>query len=162
MAFALAIFAWVLKTHHGHAAPSGSVDLSFHPPILDVEARIAAVQPDKKLLVGGRFLHVGVEARRGLARLNSDGTVDTNFSASIEGDVHALAVQSDGKIVIGGEFNQVNSKVRHRIARLNPDGTLDQSFNSRLNPNRELRALLVQPDGKIIAAGILTASLAKR
>jgi len=153
VAFALAIFAWVLKTHHGHAAPSGSVDLSFHPPILDVEARIAAVQPDKKLLVGGRFLHVGVEARRGLARLNSDGTVDTNFSASIEGDVHALAVQSDGRLVIGGEFNQVNSKVRHRIARLNPDGTLDQSFNSRLNPNRELRALLVQPDGKIIAAG---------
>jgi uncharacterized delta-60 repeat protein len=67
--------------------------------------------------------------------------------------VHAIAFQPDGKIVVGGDFMKVNGEARRRIARLNSSGDLDSSFNPRGALNREVRALLVQPDGKIVAGG---------
>jgi uncharacterized delta-60 repeat protein len=151
---AVAAFGFILHKHHSSPAlPSGSVDASFHPPVPDVEARTVAIQPDKKILLGGRFSHLGADSRRGVARLNPDGTVDPTFDAKVEGDIHAIAVQSDGKILIGGEFARVNGKVRRRFTRLNPDGTLDESFRTGLTLNREVREVLVQPDGKILLSG---------
>src|SRR5439155_25576964 len=39
------------------------------------------------------------------------------------------------------------------IARLNPDGSVAGSFNPNPLPDGEVRAILVQPDGKILIAG---------
>lgn len=46
-------------------------------------------------------------SRRGLARLNSDGTLDTAFDSNVSSSVFGLEIQADGKILIGGFFSGV-------------------------------------------------------
>jgi uncharacterized delta-60 repeat protein len=86
-----------------------------------------ALQNDGKILIGGIFSMVNGVARSGIARLNSDGTLDTGFANGLTGDriIRAIAVQGDGKILIGGFFQTIYGAARGSIARLNSDGTLD-------------------------------------
>ncbi|MBI4664679.1 MAG: PQQ-binding-like beta-propeller repeat protein [Verrucomicrobia bacterium] len=83
------------------------------------------------------------------------GSLDPTFNIGdgANDTVRAIAVQGDGKVLIGGQFTQVNRVPRSRIARLNADGTLDMSFNPGSGADREIRALALQPDGKILIAG---------
>jgi hypothetical protein len=61
---------------------------------------------------------VELPTRNNLARLNTDGTVDTGFNLNADSTVDALAVQSDGKILIGGQFSTIGGTARNRVARL--------------------------------------------
>jgi uncharacterized delta-60 repeat protein len=72
---------------------------------------------------------------------------------------HAVALQSDGKLVTVAESSTGISRVR----RLLPDGTLDDRFGTNGvipigagNTAERLRAVLVQPDGKILVGGTST------
>jgi hypothetical protein len=81
-----------------------------------------AVQSDGKVVIGGDFRTFnGVTAIR-IARLNSDGTLDTTFTTNtgtgFNESVQSIAIQSDGKIVCGGEFTGFNSINRTRLARI--------------------------------------------
>jgi uncharacterized delta-60 repeat protein len=124
-----------------------------------------AVQPDGKILAGGRFVQNDDSGTRLVARFNTNGSRDTSFSSPGPSDkipssaalprVATLALQSDGKIVIGGDF-KINGESRNGIARLNSDGSLDASFNPGAGVNNEILALAVQPDGKIVIGGDFT------
>ncbi len=81
------------------------------------------------------------------------------FNPNTNGTVLAIALQPDGKIIIGGNFTNVSPNggpavARNRLARLNPDGTFDLTFDP--SANAEIRALVLQPDGKIVAGGLFT------
>jgi uncharacterized delta-60 repeat protein len=120
-----------------------------------------AVQPDGKTILAGNFSSVGGVARNYLARLNSDGTLDTGFDPKPNGIVNAVAVQPDGKIVIGGSFDQLQPNdaptpvTRSALARLNADGTLDPSVNTYVFGG--VNAVSVQADGKILFGGQFSA-----
>jgi uncharacterized delta-60 repeat protein len=86
-----------------------------------------------------------------LARLNTNGTVDSTFNPMPNLDVYAIAIQEDGKILIGGSFTNVSSKSRNFIARLNADGTVDTLFDP--NATNRVSVISVQPDGKILVGG---------
>jgi uncharacterized delta-60 repeat protein len=120
------------------------------------------VQSDKKILVGGMFTRFGDGTHRSLARLNPDGSVDESFTGSTGGEVHAIALQPDGQIIIAGEFSKVNDSTRRRIARLSPDGSLDESFRATAGANRDIRTVVVQPDGKILIGGGFDLSSGKK
>lgn len=93
---------------------------------------------------------------------DGDGKVTSDFGEH-EG-AYASAVQADGKVVVGGfidlgpEGNQEGIVVRY-----NADGSLDGTFGvgGRVivdfgpGPECNIRELLVQPDGKIVAVGDL-------
>jgi len=51
-------------------------------------------QSDGKILVGGQFSQIGGHSQNSIARLNTDGTVDTSFTASfaLNDTVYAIAV----------------------------------------------------------------------
>src|SRR5262249_46031621 len=98
------------------------------------------VQPsDGKILVGGGFRTLNSSPRTNLARLNLDGTVDTNFTAQIGpgpdgfSRIFALAIQSDGKILVGGIFGSINGMARTNVARLNTDGSVDSTFQNGMS-----------------------------
>lgn len=147
----------------GKAARAGGVNAGFVAPTnADHEIRAAVVQSDKKIIVGGMFTRFGDGAHRSLARLNPDGTMDDSFTGTTGGDVHAIALQPDGQIIIAGEFGKVNDSTRRRIARLNPDGSLDESFRATAGANRDIRTVLVQPDGKILLGGGFDISSGKK
>jgi hypothetical protein len=76
-----------------------------------------ALQQDGKVLVSGDF----TMPRKYVARLNSDGSLDTTFEAEPQLGVFAIAVQPDGRIWIGGDFREVNDEVSPAVARLYGD-----------------------------------------
>ncbi len=123
-----------------------------------------AVQPDGKILIGGRFTTVLGAARNNIARLNTDGTLDAAFDPNANADVHAIALQADGKILVGGNFavalgqNSIGGQPRNHIARLDPTTGLADSFNPNVNsPNNNVRAIVAQVDGRILVGGYFTA-----
>jgi uncharacterized delta-60 repeat protein len=116
-----------------------------------------AVQPDGKLLIGGTFSSVLGVARNNIARLNTDGSLDTAFNPNANNEVDAIAVQADGKILVGGFFNGANSiggQTRNYIARLDAVTGLADSFNP--NSNNVVQTIAVQTDGKIVVGGLFS------
>jgi uncharacterized delta-60 repeat protein len=126
---------------------------------------------DGKVLVAGRFEGIDGHTTNDIARFNSDGTIDTSFSAPMfsgsnlaggdaAGWVNTFVTQSDDKIVVGGNFRLVGGDMRDGIARLNTDGTLDttfvtQSFDSFSNSGG-VRDIIIQDDDKIVFVGNFT------
>ena len=108
-----------------------------------------------KLLIGGSFTTVNGLSQTNIARLNVDGTLDTNFVASTDGIVRALAIQSDSSILVGGEFFNVNGSAASRLARLNSNGSVDASFGTSLFPGigDTVNAIMLQADNRIIVVG---------
>lgn len=74
----------------------------------------------------------------------------------LNGSCWAIAVQPDGKILVGGNFTIVNGVERNGVARLNADGSLDLGFDPAYGANGNVRALAVQPDGKVLVGGMFT------
>ena len=124
----------------------GSVDTTFNPGIGTYNPDTAAtdpvyavaVQSDGKILIGGSFANVELTEYNGLARLNTDGSVDPVFHPGtgtlnpLTGDVdtiYAITLQADGGILIGGNFTTFNQTRRVGVARLYAvDGTVDTTF----------------------------------
>lgn len=135
----------------------GSLDAGFPvtgPGNLSILA--LALQPDGNLVVGGNFLLFNGLARPSLARVLTNGAVDTNFNALVSGPVFAVAVQpSDGKIVVGGLFAAIGESSRSYIARLNTNGSLDTTFG---NPtmNSVVRAVAIQSNLFVLCGGDFT------
>lgn len=149
------------------SAADGDVDPTFKSDVTENNGTIntVVVQPDNKILVGGFFEAFGGRARRGLARLNADGTLDLTFDASAaipnaraaQATVRAIVLQPDGKILVGISYFAPGATPRKLIVRLHANGTLDLSFNSGLL-TRPFQAdgafaLGLQMDGKIVVGG---------
>jgi uncharacterized delta-60 repeat protein len=110
------------------------------------------VQSDGKLLIGGGFTSVNGSYRNNIARLNSDGSLDTSFSANSIGlnSVMDLKHAADGKIYVAGN-SLTNSDTGLR--RLYSNGTIDGSFIPTLGGNSGMHAILLLPSGSILAGG---------
>ncbi len=116
------------------------------------------LQPDGKILIGGQFTtYNGITANR-IARLNTDGTLDTTFTVGTGADssVNTITLQPDGKILIGGAFTTYNGTTVNHVARLNADGTLDTTFVTGTGTNGSVFTIALQPDGKILIGGWFT------
>ena len=110
------------------------------------------------------LLHVPLLALLCTELMAQPGSPDASFNIGwgATGDfgayVNAVALQTDGQIVIAGHFTHFNSAPSSCIARLHSDGTLDQSFVASIraqetNGTQFVRALVIQPDGWILAGG---------
>ena len=124
------------------------------------------VQPDGKIAAAG-YARVGSLRDFALARYNSDGTPDTTFDtdgklttqfSSSDDEALALLRQPDGKLIAAGYG--FGSSFDFALARYNVDGSLDMTFDGDgkvladfFGSTDQARAAVLQPDGKIVAAG---------
>lgn len=132
---------------------SGSIDdtfnigTGFNDGVRDIQ-----IQPDGKILCGGDFSEYSGSTARSIARLNTDGTLDTTFN---HGDyfkeqnanpavIRTIALQDDGNILVGGFFTIYSSGslippdlinpgttfgyLCRGIARLDASGSFDKEF----------------------------------
>lgn len=140
--------------------PDGSTDAGFStiygfsgfPSLNDV-----LLQPDGKIVVVGGFSTYGPANRSGIVRINPDGSLDPSFDpgSAFYGTPYSVALQPDGKLVVVGNFTNYNGYTRNRIIRLNPDASIDLSFSIGVgfDGSYGVKSVLLQPDGKIVAAG---------
>lgn len=148
--------------------PAGSLDTTFGKVIVPVGlgddyAYAMAVQPDGKVVLAGQ---TGSDIA--VVRLTRDGAPDASFGqggkaiTDVSGSdvAYAVAVQPDGKIVVAGSAVVGGSGRDFVLVRYNPDGSLDSSFGSGGKvitafgtDSDQAYALLIQPDGKIVAGG---------
>lgn len=117
---------------------NGLVDETFNP---DVNGSVEClhVLGDGKILVGGNFTKFGTapateHSRDNLARLNTDGSVDTAFrpfvpgTSDIDFPVYCMAIDNS-HLLIGGDFQNIDGQPRSRLARVSlVDGALDPTY----------------------------------
>lgn len=97
------------------------------------------VQPDGKILVGGRAYYFG-DVDFFVIRYNSDGSLDNtfntdgkttcNFGSFYDDYANAMVVEDDGKITLAGHTNLGGSGSSVCLTRLLVDGTYDPSFGT--------------------------------
>lgn len=135
----------------------GSLDLDFVPVVNGNRVLAITVQRSGKILVGGVFDSIDVDgfavARKGIARLNSDGSLDAGFNPVLDGSVWGMAEQADGDILISGSFDAVDGLARRTLARLHASGAVDTDFFVPIVGN--VNALTLQSDGRIVIGGQL-------
>ena len=118
----------------------------------------ALIQPDNKILVGGIFSDFNGTGVNRIIRLNSDASIDGDFSSGtgFDDSVDTLAIQSDGKILIGGVFTTYNGTAVNRIARLDTSGSIDNTFSIGSGFGDEVNTIAIQSDGKILVGGVFS------
>lgn len=124
----------------------GSIDTTFSSPVDNVnglEAVFTMERQGSSVLFAGTFSRLNGNEYTNLARLFSNGAVDTDFTPSSAGNALDIAIQTNGKIIVASGNN---------LTRFEVNGDRDLGFNP--NPNGvNLNSIGLQSDGKIIVLG---------
>ena len=152
----------------GHTTGIVRIDLSASGHDHDSPSGVA-LTADGKIVLGVETTQVGGVFRHALARLDTHGILDDSFgthgtarnSFAAGGDfARAIAIQADGRIVAARRRPPIPSG-RHaghaprRERRARRDLRLERQSGRRLLlPADGAETLLIQPDGKIVAAGV--------
>jgi uncharacterized delta-60 repeat protein len=149
----------------------GIIQTDFPPG--QAQARAVAVQPDGKIVAAGP-VYDKQGYYFGIVRYHLDGSLDTTFGnggrvktsfgpSPCQAGANDLALQPNGKLVVAGKTSAGcgNSIGAFALARYRRNGSLDPSFGSAGKVQTTFSGgnyaiasdVLIQPDGKIVAAG---------
>ncbi len=157
------IFATINGTPQNHVArilTEGAVrvDETFNADAaLQSWVRTLAMQPDGKVLVGCDVVGGVSFTNFCVARLNSDGSLDSAFHPPFSPGSYApaIAVEPNGRIIIGGSLGWQGNTPKFQVLRLLSTGGIgDTSFAAQLNGVPS--AVLPTPDGKLLIGGDFT------
>ena len=139
-------------------------------------AHAVRIQSDGKIVVVGRATrNSSGDEDFAVARLNSNGSLDSTFSGDGKATVAFnlggsksdqagdVAIQSNGRIVVVGQAERTNGDIDFGIARLTTSGSLDTTFSSDGkaivafdlggSDADGARAVALQSDGRIVVGG---------
>lgn len=141
--------------------PNGEPDTAFINNLgsgFDMEVFDSYRLNDGRILVGGSFLHADGYSYTSIARVHSDGKVDTSFHPPVfDGSINSIDVLPDGKLLVAGGFNYVDGQPLYYLVRLHPDGALDNTFSAPFYNNvvfgMQAYKVVALPDGKILVGG---------
>ena len=145
--------------------PNGTLDEPYKPSFggqfgnpSPVYLTGLALDPTGNAIVSGTFITVDGIRRRGLARLDSNGTLDPTFDPQQGtdqefGSPDRVFIQPNGQILVGGTSMIFHGVRRRGVARLNVDGTLDGAFNPGIGVDGSISAMGVQTDGNVVIGG---------
>ncbi|MTI38124.1 delta-60 repeat domain-containing protein, partial [Fulvivirga lutimaris] len=128
------------------------IDPNFKPKLKGLpQIRFMMVLPDDKVILSGDLSSVDDEAVRRFVRLETDGTLDQEFSENISkiskgfSNIYDAVYDKElNKIYVAGYFEEYND-----LLRLNYDGTIDETFNVSINLIN-VHDIGVQSSGKIV------------
>ncbi len=172
-------FACAANAAPGALDPSfgsgGKVTTTGSPVVYLNKAFALVRQPDGKLVAAGYSSTLSSRLDFALVRYNANGSIDTTFGPNHTGIVrtsigrgddiaNALVRQPDGKLVAAGvTTSPADGTTRVVLVRYNRNGSRDRSFGAAqtgivttsIGPRGQdaANALVLQPDGKLVAAG---------
>ena len=119
---------------------------------------VIKVQTDGKILVGGQFTTYKDLTQNYIARLNTEGSLDSTFDigTGFNNTVREILIQNDGKILVCGNFTTYKGLTQSRIVRLNTDGSVDTTFDIGTGFNNNVSTIEIQNDGKFLVIGSYT------
>jgi uncharacterized delta-60 repeat protein len=137
-----------------------------------------AIQGDGKIVLAGSATPASGNSDFAVARLNSDGSLDTSFGAGTGKVVvgfdlgasnadlaNAVALRPDGRIVVAGSAQTGSNGTDFALLQLNTDGSRDTGFNltgrvtvgfdfaASTGKNDMANQVALDEDGRIVAAG---------
>ncbi len=137
-----------------------------------VQANACTIQANDQIIAAG-YAVINPNQEILTVRYNTNGSIDTSFGASNNGQVltvinvidtaYVIALDANQKIIIAGSSYN-DSTTYSVIARYNTDGSLDTTFNTTgyradlIGDSSEGEAIAIGSDGKIIVAGVTTLS----
>lgn len=136
-------------------------------------ANAIALLPNGRIVVAGSALSSGAAPDFGVARYNSEGSLDLSFGTGGKVTTNffgfsdiatGLVAQADGRIVVAGAANNLNvTGLDFALARYTESGTLDESFGNGGRVTTHFLGNLdaasdvgLQPGGRIVVAGTTT------
>ncbi len=159
----------------GNFGAGGKVLTSFGSPehgLINCEANSVVVESDGRVVAAGA---AGSVRNFALARYGANGTLDnafgnhgrvaTDFAGSLVDAARAIAIQADGKLVVAGT-SSFGRTTHFALVRYLASGALDPTFGTggrvttSFDGRSRANAVVVQPDGKIVAAGTTGAAVA--
>jgi len=136
----------------------GSVDQSFVPAqsanyVAGGVVRSIIIQPDGQILIGGDFDSVGGVQRNHLARLNTDGSLDTTFvpddiPSPGNSTIESMALVDSGHLLVAGGL----STMRSLPVPGSFDSTAGTSDGLRRPPLAQIRGLPVHLVARVLIA----------
>jgi uncharacterized delta-60 repeat protein len=165
--------------------PNGTLDANFGSGgkvITSIDnwsdlAQSMALMSDGRIIVAGYSEDGSFDERFAAIRLLPSGAIDTSFGtdgkitvyvgANSDGATDAL-LQADGKIVLVGSGATGNTGTDFIVIRLNANSSLDSDFGAsgkaivNLSITDLARSAVLQPDGKILVAGVADDANASR
>jgi uncharacterized delta-60 repeat protein len=142
------------SNHLARILKNGKIDNSFQLGSgVNGKINSIAIQDNGKILICGDFDKVNNVNRKGIALLNTDGSVDQSFDPkSGANKILVCNALKNGKFLIGGSFISYNNKPISGLARINSDGSLDSNFTTEKGLT-EIYAIKTTKDNKIVIGG---------
>ncbi len=135
----------------------GSLDATFnsgtgvnYEQIFDIETL-----PDGKIIIAGNFAEYNGISRQNIAKINSDGSVNSSFDpgSGESYNINDVAIQSDGKIVAVGRFTTYQGYASKNVMRIKPNGDFDSTFDVGEGADKEVYCVALQSNHKILIGG---------
>lgn len=139
--------------------PDATLDTSFAAP---ADLQPGSVQSLLKLkngkaLVGGTFPSYGSSSGGGLAQVNSDGSVDSEFDVgsgfgSAVGGVYSMQKYRRG-FLIGGSFSQYDEMRAVNLVHVGDNGWLSKLFSTGKGFDGQVNSVSIQPNNRVVVVG---------
>ncbi|MBI3239076.1 MAG: T9SS type A sorting domain-containing protein [Flavobacteriia bacterium] len=118
------------------------------------------IQPDGKILIGGKFGVYKSTLTPRIARILPNGNPDPSFSvgSGFNSTVSEICLKGDGKMFVGGTFATFNGASQKGIVCLNQGGSLNTSyqFGTGVSTNTDVRSIIELSNGRLLIAGDFT------
>ena len=147
-------------------SPNGTFDTSFNTDIgigfsgTSSYAINMGILSDDSMVISTNSTSYQTDTIKYLARLDSDGTLDTTFNTNLGTGplqtTNQILVDSNDKIIVTFTSTTWNGNTRRYIVRLNSNGTEDTSFYTNLGTGFSAQPSaqgFIQSDGKILLGG---------
>lgn len=137
---------------------AGALDPSFSvsPDPSDIVFDVA-LPSTTQIIVNGIFGEIGGVSRQFLARLGTNGAVDSAFDpgATFEGPyaVAGIGFQTQGRLVVLRQYVDSNFELVAKLCRFLANGSRDADFQTLPGPDYQISAFAIQPDNRIVIVG---------
>ncbi len=130
----------------------GTLDTTFNIGSgFDLPVWSIALDANESVFAGGDFTSFNGNSVSAIAKLNTDGSMDSAFQSAsgFDGSVNSIFVNEDFSIFVTGSFTQYQGVAQGRLAKINSTGSLDNSFVTGTGLNSSGATLKLASDGSL-------------